>query len=415
MDLKYIQFKNSYMGHIPDYWKIPLSKYTNEVCFVTADSVVAAPKLLLRTIFPKFDSLLCQSCSEGHDRVTIIIKEIGSDLIQDAFKMLASGDSRPLADILELQLEEVDNTEDIYAVNEVDNDAHIKEDPLLEDQDQEEEDGEVQVKSEAVFPKEEMQTNALLACESCDFVASNEANLEAHMDECNLIVLMPEANNDSNEVQSGDKSQLKTVSCNDCEFSAEDNVKLIEHIAKNHYKEYDCEVDGCNYAGKSEKKLKAHMKKEHVKLQMCKFCFFTSKFLGTVRRHQKEVHPEKKRFNCNSCEFTTGRKIEFIQHKRAHISPNCNYCAKRFKYSASLENHVKQKHHFKCLTCGEIFSSRMKRTNHTRAIHETRVMQKCKFCNLEQKKIESHEKNCLFKNKNHFRSALFQDRSFGWI
>ena len=410
------------MGHIPDYWKIPLSKYTNEVCFVTADSVVAAPKLLLRTIFPKFDSLLCQSCSEGHDRVTIIIKEIGSDLIQDAFKMLASGDSRPLADILELQPEEVDNTEDIYAVNEVDNDTHIKEDPLLEDQDQEEEDGEVQVKSEAVFPKEEMQTNALLACESCDFVASNEANLEAHMDECNLIVLMPEANNDSNEVQSEDKSQLKTVSCNDCEFSAEDNVKLIEHFAKNHFKEFDCEADGCDFVCKSENTLKVHMKKDHVKVQMCKFCFFSSKFPSTVIRHQKEVHPDKKRFNCNSCEFTTGRKIEFKKHKNVHISLICSYCDKRFRRSVSLESHERNEHNLKCIICSEIFITRLQLTQHIKSTHETttsttssKVIQKCQFCNIEQKQLEKHEKSCPFKEINYSRSALFQDMSFGLI
>ena len=261
----YIQFKNSHIGHIPDYWKIPMSKYTNEVCFVTADSVVAAPRLLLRAIFPNFDSLLCQSCSEGHDRVTIIIKDIGSDEIQETFKKLASGDSGPLADILELQLEEFVSLENIDTTKEGDNDALIH---------KEDQDGEVQVKNEAVFHQEEnvKETNAysinsLLSCESCDFLASNEANLEAHMDDCNLIVLEP-------EVKSEGEPQVSTVNCKDCEFSAEDNVKLIEHFAKNHFKEFDCEADGCDFVCKSENTLKVHMKKDHVKVQMCKFCFF---------------------------------------------------------------------------------------------------------------------------------------------
>ena len=206
MDEKYLKFKNDYIGHIPDYWKIPLSKYTNEVCFVTADSVVAAPKLLLKAIFPKFDSLLCPSCSDGHDRVTIIIKEIGSDQIQEAFKKLASGDSGPLADILELQFE--DNTQDNDAATEIENKENI----------QDEEEGEVRVKSEAVIPKEDddidqtttTTTNplALLSCGSCDFVASTDVMLEAHMDDCNLTVSVSEVNV---------KSKVNTVFCNYCE------------------------------------------------------------------------------------------------------------------------------------------------------------------------------------------------------
>ena len=69
-------FKNTSLGSIPDYWSIPLGSYNNEVCFKTSDSVVAAPRLLMRTIFPELDSLLCESCVSNHERVTIIVKDI---------------------------------------------------------------------------------------------------------------------------------------------------------------------------------------------------------------------------------------------------------------------------------------------------------------------------------------------------
>ena len=61
-------------GNIPDYWSVPLGSYNNEVCFVTKDGVVAAPRLLIRTIFPDFDSLQCPGCVLSHERVTILVK-----------------------------------------------------------------------------------------------------------------------------------------------------------------------------------------------------------------------------------------------------------------------------------------------------------------------------------------------------
>ena len=95
-------FKNPNLGNIPDYWNIPLTSYNSEVCFVTSDSVVAAPKLLIRTIFPEFNNWLCDGCVSSHERVTVIVKDLHSDQLEEAFRELASGNVDMLADLIEL-------------------------------------------------------------------------------------------------------------------------------------------------------------------------------------------------------------------------------------------------------------------------------------------------------------------------
>ena len=95
--------QNADHGSIPDYWNVPLNSYNTELCFVAKDSVVAAPKLLLRTGFPQLDSMLCPGCVETHERVTVIIKDLEASEIVEAFKSLAPGEPDHIARVLELQ------------------------------------------------------------------------------------------------------------------------------------------------------------------------------------------------------------------------------------------------------------------------------------------------------------------------
>ena len=101
--MEFVRLQNADHGSIPDYWNVPLNSYNTELCFVTKDSVVAAPKLLMRTIFPELDSMLCPGCVETHERITVIIKDLESSEIVEAFKSLASGDPDHIVRVLELK------------------------------------------------------------------------------------------------------------------------------------------------------------------------------------------------------------------------------------------------------------------------------------------------------------------------
>ena len=72
---------------IPYYWNGPLHE---EICIVTKDSVVGAPKFLVRTIFPHFDTLLCEHCINGHDKIMIIMKDVDTIHVEEAFKALSN-------------------------------------------------------------------------------------------------------------------------------------------------------------------------------------------------------------------------------------------------------------------------------------------------------------------------------------
>ena len=98
-----VHIKNEGLGRIPDYWNVTFSGFNTEVCFFTKDAVMAAPRLLIRTIFPDFDSMLCSECVDSHDRITVIIKDISSSRLEDAFKLLAAGNPEEVAELLELQ------------------------------------------------------------------------------------------------------------------------------------------------------------------------------------------------------------------------------------------------------------------------------------------------------------------------
>ena len=113
---------NPRYGNIPYFWNVPL---LDEVCLITEDSVVGAPKLLLRTIFPDFDTFLCDHCKDNHDKVTVIMKDVQTKDLEGAFKSLAMGNPSSLAALLGLDPIR-DVTNNVVVDTNLDNEYDIK-------------------------------------------------------------------------------------------------------------------------------------------------------------------------------------------------------------------------------------------------------------------------------------------------
>ena len=209
--MKMETLNNPGYGKIPDYWSLPLGSYNNEVCFVTADSVVAAPRLLIRTIFPDFDSLLCPGCVLAHERVTVFIKDVRSSDLESAFRSLASNDPSQLAAILQLS-------------------------PLGSIGDNQSEDGEM-VSVTNQKPSELLD------------------NIKTELEELDSV-------EDDVEEEEKEKCEVKYYNSDLCEFESGDQSTLESHKLENQKSSLHI-CSQCDFVGKYYQALRNHMEKVH--------------------------------------------------------------------------------------------------------------------------------------------------------
>ena len=360
-------FKNPSLGNIPDYWNIPLTSYNNEVCFVTSDSVVAAPKLLLRTIFPEFNDWLCEGCVGSHERVTVIVKDVHSDQLEEAFRQLALGSVNMLAQIIELS--PITSNEDAAVVDkshdvpEETDEIKVKQEPSDDDV------GDQGIKTENEVDKDASTKKRLIFCELCDLIAENMTMLKEHT-----------------LAKHSDTSKLKF-----------------------------CEFDDCDFSTKSKQDLKKHDITAHVDWLACKFCSFTSRFKAAIKKHVKNIHPEKKKYNCSYCIFSTNNKVKFEIHEKVHLKFQCPVCNKQFKGQKCFERHVAGGHEeIACPNCDSKFPTNKLLKEHFKEAHldkgDTELRQ-CKYCPYRMKLNSNHEKYCMFKDKEQRenKKGLFGD------
>ena len=160
---------NPRYGNIPYFWNVPL---LDEVCIVTKDSMVGAPKLLLRTVFPDFDTLLCDHCKDNHEKITVIMKDVKTTDLEDAFKSLATGNPIKLAGLLGLEpIQDATNTDakDDNMDNEYDIKQEVNDPEILNELNQLDEDINVQ---DFLGIKIETESSMLqYSCDICGFQA----------------------------------------------------------------------------------------------------------------------------------------------------------------------------------------------------------------------------------------------------
>ena len=226
--MEFVRLQNADHGTIPDYWNVPLNSYNTELCFVARDSVVAAPKLLLRTIFPELDSMLSPGCVETHERVTVIIKDFEASEIVEAFKSLALGDPDHIARVLELQsspnFSQVTETEIEFQQQIID----------IEEDEHEEE----------AAPDNSIEKNVdeqkVYKCKFCNSRSSTKVANLTHMSE---------------------NHGIKIYSCQECDFVSKYDTSLRLHRKKRHgftLRNFPCDL--CKYKARSEERLGVHKK-----------------------------------------------------------------------------------------------------------------------------------------------------------
>lgn len=65
---------------------------------------------------------------------------------------------------------------------------------------------------------------------------------------------------------------------------------------------------------------------------------------SVLKRHQRNIHFEKKKWLCDHCGSTFSSKDHLSQHLKVHLPPSysCTKCDKKFVYAGALRGHLKQ-------------------------------------------------------------------------
>ena len=80
----------------------------------------------------------------------------------------------------------------------------------------------------------------------------------------------------------------------------------------------------------------------------CTLCPFVSgTSVNQMIKHMRTDHPDKKLFQCDSCDYKCNRKPNLKTHKAAKHDKklfNCDHCAFRTKWGQSLSQHMRINH-----------------------------------------------------------------------
>ena len=374
---------------IPYYWNGPLHE---EICIITKDSVVGAPKFLVRTIFPHFDTLLCEHCINGHDKIVIIMKDVDTVHVEEAFKALASGDPSKLSEILEMEvIGRIEVCERGPLISNVDENYDIKQETeetesLNNQVNVKGFNGDVDVFSFLNLKMEENGVNKIISCEVCGFSSDNNQDMHWHKSTVHGKMTYP---------------------CEICDFVGKYPLALRNHREKEHgvsSARFPCGI--CSYKGRSRTNLNVHMKKKHEQGKFkCRFCDYRSNIKKRTKLHTELEHVDRQ-FECEKCTFKGASGLDLknhriVIHRKERLQ--CTSCDVAFKSKKKLESHVAVEHMGRLIECDLCsFQGKYKKdiVKHKRKEHSEKApLVTCQFCQYESKlgSMRIHERFCAFK------------------
>ena len=147
----------------------------------------------------------------------------------------------------------------------------------------------------------------------------------------------------------------------------------------------------------------------------CKTCGRDFKGIGHAKEHIENLHLGVKRFQCQYCQMSFGRRGAFNAHVRSHTGEKpfmCNMCGQCFQLRLTLQRHQEKKHgaapkyadnklsetgepyQGTCNLCGKVFPTRTSLYNHRRNVHRS-IYYCCDICNKlfkNEKQVHKHKK-----------------------
>ena len=145
----------------------------------------------------------------------------------------------------------------------------------------------------------------------------------------------------------------KIFSCEHCGKTFDRRTSLAVHIKYVHEKaEKNFKCDQCTSEFTISTQLKRHIKTVHqgIRDYMCSECGLSVVSAYSLKNHIAAVHRKERPYKCDTCDQTFGDKSAWLRHKKAfhdNIRYECKFCIKHFPWMGSLRKHLKNVHHCK--------------------------------------------------------------------
>ncbi|XP_045471710.1 RE1-silencing transcription factor-like [Harmonia axyridis] len=170
-------------------------------------------------------------------------------------------------------------------------------------------------------------------CRLCDYISSYSNTVLQHMSDVHF--------------------KLKKFQCHLCEYSTSRKTNLKRHITTVHLnlKKFKCEE--CAYATNLSSSLKYHIQKVHSDTETypkprnykCNVCELSTTSKKDLNKHIKSVHLKIKDYQCDICEYKASRKTHLKSHmENIHSTKKCKLCDFSTTEQWTLRRHVKDLH-----------------------------------------------------------------------
>ena len=151
----------------------------------------------------------------------------------------------------------------------------------------------------------------------------------------------------THERQLHSEKERERFICSICNKGFITKPGLMDHTVSHSDKEpYPCEF--CPKSFKLKRHLKYHCDYHHSAFKIefkCKTCSKVFTQSGSVYKHIREVHEDKRLFNCEICNYSSNRIASIRIHTDAihnNVKFICPICSKEVAYKSHMTRHKKE-------------------------------------------------------------------------
>jgi hypothetical protein len=245
-------------------------------------------------------------------------------------------------------------------------------------------------------------------CVLCDFSAESDEHLREH-----IIVAHPKVKKES-AVSQLSPGKRKKKECSDCSFSTQKESVLKRHVRAVHLKIKNFKCDFCEHNSSRRPDLLLHMKRKHGrerrneealvrkrKEQKCNLCSYSTYLRSSLDNHMNSVHPKTRDF---SADHTKNQQLG----KKKKDPMKCPFCSFSVDYPSDLTRHLKAVHlkikDFSCDLCDFKCSTQNSIRHHRKAKHldesEKRKCSDCSYSTYFERNLTNHVNAVHLKIKN---------------
>jgi len=176
-------------------------------------------------------------------------------------------------------------------------------------------------------------------CNSCDFRALRQADVELHKRSVHNEPLCKVA-------RVGNGPGDKPFRCTICQYQCTSKASLDKHVHLVHKKErpFACQV--CQRRFGQKVHLNVHMNAVHLKDRPfhCDECGYAAATKGLVQKHVSTVHRKEKPYACEICNSRFGQKVHMQKHViTVHMKEKpykCDLCSYQTGSRGTLDRHI---------------------------------------------------------------------------